>query len=241
MERIIFLHHSTGQAIWYGKTNRYIRKLTNRSDVKTFFKKYNRKNKTSYYISERSFPNVNQYGSANFPYDYYNIWVKHAGENPYMGDPTLEILAKEFDIIIFKHCYPVSNVLEDTGNPNIDSDEKRIENYKIQYDALKKKMHEFPNNKFILWTPASKVKKSITLEEAQRTNDFYKWIINEWDQKGDNIYIWDFYKYETEGGIYLLDNYAAGFDDSHPNKKFAGRMAPLFAQFIIDVAKGKSE
>jgi hypothetical protein len=241
MERIIFLHHSTGQAIWYGKTNRYIRKLTNRSDVKTFFNNYNRKNKTRYYIAELSFPKGAPYGWANFPYDYYNIWVKNVGEEPFMGEPNLEILTKEFDIIIFKHCYPVSSILEDTGTPDIDSDEKRIENYKLQYDALKNKMHEFPNNKFIVWTPAVKVKNKLTPEEAQRTNDFYNWVINKWDQKGDNIYIWDFYKYETEGGLYLLDNYASGSNDSHPNKQFSGRIAPLFSQFIIDVAEGKIE
>lgn len=241
MARIIFLHHSTGQAIWYGKTNRYIRRLTNRSDVKTFFNNYNRKNKTNYYITERSFPNATPYGWTNFPYDYYNIWVKNAGEEPYMNEPTLEILVKEYDIIIFKHCYPVSNIFEDTGVPDIDSDVKRVENYKLQYDALKNKMHEFHNNKFIVWTPAVKVKSRLTPEEGQRTNDFYYWITNEWDEKGDNIFVWDFYKYETEGGLYLLDDYASGSDDSHPNKQFAGLIAPLFAQFIIDVAQGKIE
>ena len=56
MEKIVFLHHSTGQAIWNGNTNRYIRKLTNRSAVKTYFNKYNRKNKTSFAITEQSFP-----------------------------------------------------------------------------------------------------------------------------------------------------------------------------------------
>jgi hypothetical protein len=239
MTRIIFLHHSTGQVIWNGGTNKYIRKLTNRSDVKTFLNKYNRKNKTNYSISERVFPNGNTYGWSNNPYDYYNIWVKNAGEKPYMNEPTLEILTKEFDIIIFKHCYPTSRILEDTGIPDIDTDEKRIENYKLQYDALKNKMHEFPDTKFIVWTPAVEVINNITPEQAQRTNDFYKWVINEWDERGDNIFIWDFYSHETEGGLYFKDEYSISSIDSHPNKQFAGRVAPLFAQYIIDVAEGK--
>ena len=102
-------------------------------------------------------------------------------------------------------------------------------------------MHEFPNNKFIVWTPAVHVKNNITLEEAQRTYDFYKWVKNEWDEKGDNIFIWDFYKYETEGDLYLQDKYATGINDSHPNKQLSGKLAPLFAQFIIDVADGITE
>ena len=132
-------------------------------------------------------------------------------------------------------------LLEDTGIPDIDSEDKRVENYKLQYAALKSKMHEFPDNKFIVWTPAVHVKNNITLEEAQRTKTFYEWIKDEWDEKGDNIFLWDFYDYETEGGLYLLDEYATGVDNSHPNKEFAGRIAPLFAQFIIDVVEGNTE
>lgn len=238
MEKIIFLHHSTGGAIWNGDVNRYIRKLTGKNAVSTYIKNYNRKNKTNYSIFEQSFPNPELHGWGNFPYDYYNIWVKNAGEKPFEGEPTLEILTKQYDIIIFKHCYPVSNIMEDTGKPDINSDEKRLENYKLQYLALKKKIHEFPENKFIVWTPAAKVKNGITPDEAKRTNEFYKWVINEWDEKEDNIYIWDFYKYETDGGLYLKDEYSVSPNDSHPNRQFSGRIAPLFSQYIIDVAEG---
>ena len=111
------------------------------------------------------------------------------------------MITKDYNVIIFKHCFPVSRISEDTGNPDINSDDKRIENYKLQYDALKKKMHEFPNNKFIVWTPAVCTKNQMTEDEAKELNNFYKWMIDEWDEKGDNIFIWDFYKYETEGGL----------------------------------------
>lgn len=239
MQKIIFLHHSTGQIIWRGKTNKVVNKLFKISEVENYFKKYNRKNKSKYYITERYFPSDQQYGWKNFPYDYYNIWVKNAGIKPYLNEPTLEILTKEYNIIIFKHCFPVSNILEDTGKPDINSEEKRLENYKLQYLALKEKMHEFPDNNFIVWTPAVHIKGNMTQEEAERTHEFYKWIMNEWDEKGDNILIWDFYKYETEDGLYLLDKYARKVNNSHPNKTLAAKTAPLFAQFIINVAEGK--
>ena len=93
--------------------------------------------------------------------------LRMEGPNPYMEEPTLEILTKEYDVIIFKHCFPGSRILEDTGNPDINSDEKRIENYKLQYNALKQKMHEFPNNKFIVWTPAVNTKNQMTEDEAK--------------------------------------------------------------------------
>lgn len=238
MTNIVFLHHSTGQSIWYGKTNRYIRKLTNRSDVGVYFRNYNRKNRTKYKIENLIFPQAAPYGWKNYPFDYYNIWVKNAGEQTYMNEPTLELLARDYDIVIFKHCYPVSNIDEDTGAPNIDSERKSLENYILQYQALKTKMHEFSSTKFIIWTPAVQVKNNITTEEAQRTKQFVDWIKNKWDEPGDNIFVWDFYQLETEGGLYMADRNAAGPSDSHPTVEFAARVAPLFAQFIIDVAEG---
>ena len=95
-------------------------------------------------------------------------------------------------------------------------------------------MHEFQNNKFIVWTPAVLLKKLTNEEQAKRVYDFYKWMIDDWNEKDDNIYIWDFYKYETEGGLYLKEEYAAGPDDPHPNAEFASRLSPLFSNFIID-------
>lgn len=241
MKRIIFLHHSTGQSIWTGKTNKYIYKLTKKGDVQKFFDTYNRKNKTDYEITERIFPKSAPYGWNNYPYDYYNIWVKNAGDKPFLEEPTLEILTKQYDVIIFKHCYPVSRIKEDTGSPDINSDVKSIGNYKLQYEALKRKMHEFPDTKFIVWTPAVNTRAGMTEDEARRTRMFYNWIIDEWDEKGDNIFIWDFYKYETEDGLYLADKNAYSPDNSHPGRDFAGLIAPVFAKYIIDVIESATD
>lgn len=239
MTKIVFLHHSTGNAIWVGKTNKYLYRLTRKGDINKFFEQYNKKNKTSYKIKELIFPKSSPYGWSNYPYDYYNIWVKHAGDKLYKEEPTLEILTREFNIIMFKHCFPVSNIQADSGIPDLDSDIKSLENYKAQYNALKAKMHEFPENKFIVWTPAVNVQKLMTEEEALRTREFYEWIIGEWDEMGDNIFIWDFYKYETSGGLYLDSQNAFSSENSHPNREFSGRVAPLLGKFITDVIESK--
>lgn len=239
MDKIIFLHHSTGEAIWKGETNRYIYRLTGKGDVQKYIESHNRKHKTNYKITAVNFPKSAPYGWNNYPYDYYYIWVKNAGKTPYLEEPTLEMLTTQYDVIIFKHCFPVSRINPDTGNPDINSDVKSIENYKLQYDALKSKMHEFPNTKFIVWTPAANTKMKSVEEEAVRTHEFYNWMISEWDEKGDNIFIWDFYKYETEGGLYLTDANAHSPDNSHPGLAFSARLAPLFGQFIIDVMESK--
>ena len=51
----------------------------------------------------------------------------------------------------------------------------------------------------------------------------------------DNIFLWDFYELETEGGLYLKPEYATSPTNSHPNKDFAQKVAPYFCQRIVDV------
>lgn len=235
---ILFLHHSTGGVIWKGEEG-FIGKIKHKLGadyaVPQWFNEYNETNGTNYYITEQSFPKDKPYGWQNYPYDYYNIWVKNAGDKPYKEEPTLEILSQKYDFIIFKHCFPVSMIQEDIGNPDINSRERRIENYKLQYRALKEKLLEFPNTKFLVWTGAALVKSKTNEAQAKLTKEFFNWVRNVWDTENDNIFLWDFYELETEGGLYLKDEYAVNSGNSHPSEKFAGRVAPLFCQRIVDI------
>ncbi|MCF8380853.1 MAG: hypothetical protein K9H49_14870 [Bacteroidales bacterium] len=245
--KIIFLHHSTGGVIWNGnKTStlswfvgkisyRLSKKIEKNPRMPALFNNYNKKHKKNYYIKEMDFPKATPYGWENNPYDYYNIWVKNAGEEPFMKEPTLEMLTKEYQLVIFKHCFPVCNIQEDLDSADINSDLKTISNYKLQYSALRDKMHEFPDTKFILFTGAAQVKSRLTEAEAKRAREFFSWVRDEWDQAGDNIYLWDLYSLETEGSLYFKDEYAVSPSDSHPNKDFAGNIVNLLFNRIIDV------
>ena len=225
---ILFLHHSTGSNIWNG-------------GVKEWFESYNISYSTNYSIFEQDFPKSSPYGWNNYPFDYWNIWVKHASEEPYKKEPTLEMITKQYDIVIWKHCFPVGDIKEDTGESNINSEIKSMENYKIQYEALKEKMKKFNQTKFIVWSIPALVEKKTTEEKASRAKEFYNWVKNEWDQKGDNIYLWDFYELETEGGLYLKNEYAQSQENSHPNKIFSEKVAPYFCQRIVDVIEDRAD
>jgi hypothetical protein len=234
--KILFLHHSTGQNVWKGKLNG-LASLSMRlgsSLVPKLLKEYNKVNGKKYAIYEIWFPN-NPYPIENNPYDYYNIWVKNAGQKPFMEQPTLEMLTAEYDMIIFKHCFPVSNILADDSLPDINSSKKTIANYKLQYNALKNKLKEFPKIKFIVWTGAASVEKATTPEEAKRAKDFIGWVKNEWDEPDDNIFIFDFNQIETEGELYLKPEYAKSLTDSHPNEILSKKAAELLVNRIIEV------
>ncbi len=224
---IVFLHHSTGKVIWD-------------AGVMKWFKKYNKRNGTNLEIAEQEFPKGSPYGWNNYPYDYWNIWVNHAGPEMYEKEPTLEILTAKYDIIIFKHCFPVSAIKEDTGMADIASPEKRTENYKLQYEALKAKMHEFPDTDFLVWTGAALVESSTDGESAGRAREFFEWVVRDWDEPDDNIHVWDFFGLETEGGIFLAEENARGKNDSHPGKRFAKAAVPLFCGKVAEIAEKRS-
>ena len=142
--KIIYLHHSTGEVIWNGNGNK--------TNLPFLFKNYNKENDRNYVIKSIEFPKELPYGWKNYPYDYYNIWVKNAGNEPFMEEPTLEMLTKDYKVIIFKHCFPVCNIQADQDPADINSELKTISNYKLQYASLRDKLNEFPDTKFILFT-----------------------------------------------------------------------------------------
>lgn len=224
--KILFLHHSTGRNIWNG-------------GVEQWFKQHNESSSQKYHITEQVFPASTPYGWKNYPFDYWNIWVNHQGKKSYKKEPTLELITEKYDVVIFKHCFPVSNIKTGNGEGDVSSDEKTLENYKLQYNAIREKLHSYPKTKFILWTGAALVKEATTEEKAKRAQAFFNWVRNEWNRPDDNIYLWDFYELETEGSLYLLNSYAAGDKNSHPNKSFSRKVAPLFCQRIVDVIENK--
>jgi hypothetical protein len=158
-----------------------------------------------------------------------------------MEEPTLEILTKTNQVIIFKHCFPVSNIQPDTDTADINSNIQTLANYKLQYEALRNKLHEFPQTKFILFTGAALIEKLITEEEAGRSKEFFTWVTEEWDVPDDNIFIWDLYSLETEGGLYFKKDYAVSENDAHPNVNFAGKAADLFFRRLVDIIENNGK
>ncbi|MBN1172117.1 MAG: hypothetical protein JXA67_08075 [Micromonosporaceae bacterium] len=225
--KIMFLHHSTGGVIWDG-------------GVPGWFDTYNAAHQTSYRITQQEFPKDEPYGWNNYPYDYWNIWINHAGPVPHKGEPTLEMMVPEYDVIVWKHCFPVSSVEPDTGTPKVTSSDKRLENYQLQYLALREKMRSFPTTRFVVWTSAALIQRETSQAEAERSRAFVDWVRTTWDERGDNIYVWDFWQLETEGRGYLVAGNAAE-SDSHPSAAFAKRVAPQFAQRVVDVIEGRGD
>ena len=247
--RIVLLHHSTGEIV-YG------------AGLPTFFDAWNRSHGTRYEISEQNYPNtarghtwllrilrqklfdrlVNHYPWENYPYDYWNLWVAHTGTSRDRAELNLDDLVKAYDVIIWKHCYPVSNVKPDDGQPSVSSPVKTLANYKLQYQALKERMRQFPSKRFIVWTPTALHQASTNPGDAARANQFSTWVKEVWDEPGDNIFVWDWRDLETRGdGLYIRPDLAKDPDSDYPNPAFAAQAAALLGQRVVDVIEGRGE
>lgn len=247
--RILFLHHSTGEAIW-------------EAGLPQVFQAWNADHGTRYAITEMTYPMANgghtwldrmlptrvfrhvvhdRYPWDNYPYDYWNLWVAHTGTARDRQEPNLDELAASHDVIVFKHCFPVSRVLPEDGAPSVASPKRTLANYRLQYEALKTRLHQFPRTTFIVWTAPALTEASTTPEEAERARQFATWVKDTWDEKGDNIFVWDFRDLETEGGLYLKPAHADGPTNAHPSRAFAAKAAPLLGRRIVDVIEGRGD
>jgi hypothetical protein len=228
--RIIYLHHSTGEIIWNG-------------GVENQVNAYNTAHATQYRITEMNYPGGDHgYPWDNYPYDYWNLWVRFTGANRDREELNLDDLVARYDVIVFKHCFPVSAVEPPDGNPNIASDARTIANYQLQYEALKTRMRQFPTKKFLLWTGAALRKLDTSRNEALRAKQVFDWVKTTWNEAGDNIFVWDFRALETAGseeGLYLNDAFAGG--DSHPTDAFAQTVAPFFVKRLVDIIEGRGD
>jgi hypothetical protein len=240
-EKILFLHHSTGGAVY------------SQGEVAGWISAYNSANGTAYQIEERAYPN-RPYPWHNYPYDYWNLWGNGNCDDAQPGIACLTSLARNYDVIIFKHCFPGAAILEDTGSPDIASARKSLENYQLQYRALRDLMDGYPDTQFIVWTLAPLHRLATTTSRAARARVFVDWVRDEWltedGRSHPNIAVFDFWGYVAEenkgtstgqGPIntlrYEYEKSHSG-SDSHPNALANETIGPRFAAFIVDTIEG---
>ncbi|MBN1187821.1 MAG: Ig-like domain-containing protein [Bacteroidales bacterium] len=238
-QKIIFLHHSTGEALFY------------EGNVPEYFSNYNSQNQTDYQITEKAYPD-SPYPWENYPYDYWNLWINNQCNSSNSNIECLTSLCSKYNVIVFKHCYPGADILIDDENPLISSSKKTLANYKLQYRALRDLMDSHPNNKFIVWTLVPLHRLATSPENAERAREFVNWVLIDWlneDGKGHpNIYIFDFYKQSAESDLspsqgkvnclkYEYEKSHTG-NDSHPNLLANETIGPIFAKFVIDCIQG---
>ena len=234
-QKILFLHHSTGNNLFYN------------GNVAEYIQDYNTSHSTNYQITELAYPNT-PYPWDNYPYDYWNLWVNQSCNNDNPNIMCLDEMAINYDVIIWKHCYPGASIQSDNGNPDVSSSAKTLANYKLQYKALLNLMAQYPETKFIVWTLVPLHRNATNPAQAIRANEFVNWVKGSWLQEDgsshSNVHIFDFFgnaaemSANPENGVQYCMKYAYegshSGSDSHPNKLANETIGPIFSQFIID-------
>jgi hypothetical protein len=231
----IFLHHSTGGNVFSA------------GNVSTWINDFNTGNGTDYYIKERSYPK-SPWPWSNYPYDYWKLWIDGACNNDEAGIECLESIVQDYELVIYKHCFPGAGIAEPDGTPDITSSKKTVENYKLQYRALRDMMDNMPTQKFMLWTLAPLHRLATNHDQAGRAHEFVEWIKNDFltedGKEHPNIYIFDFYGLvaqldpnTTNNDLYCLKYEYEGShsgSDSHPNTAANEYVGPFFARAVVD-------
>ncbi len=217
---IVFLHHSTGWAIW-------------NAGVPEWIDAYNTEHGTDFNAVARAFPHW-PHPWVNDPFDYWRLWTQRRGDNTYLGQETIEQLAAAYDVIVWKHCFTAAKIDADTGAGRASSREKTLADFKVQYAALAEQMGRHADTEFLVWTVPPRAPGATNPQQAARATEFARWVRDEW-QRPANVHIFDYHELAAPGGTLRAD-YPKSRGDSHPTRSFAEEVAPVFAQRIVDVA-----
>ena len=159
-------------------------------------------------------------------------------------------------IIMFKTCYPGSNLTADGAEPgDTMSPEKTLANYKAVYRELADVFAANPETLFIPVTapPLSPAGKGYVKENAARARRFNTWLAGEWldgyaGKTGlSNVAVFNFFDILTNADDHpagpngLREEYREG-TDSHPtragNKAATGAFIPFIAAAVKAFTQG---
>jgi len=245
-KRLIFIHHSTGEnwlADDYGDLGKTL-------------------DKNNFFVSDTNYGwGPNEIGDRTDIPDWYE-WFNSPKTDIYMEalfneseqnseyTRTIKNPGGENEIIMFKSCFPNSEL---EGNPN-DSPKKgeglTVSNAKYVYNEILKYFASKPDKLFIVIT-APPVSDSTYAQNARALN---KWLVNDWLSENNyinnNVAVFDFYNILTgpnnhhrikKGKIeYITDKHQNILyyptDDNHPSiegsKKATEEFIPLLKEYI---------
>ena len=137
----------------------------------------------------------------------------------------------EFDVIIFKSCFPVTAI----------SSEQQLESYMNYYMSIRNTIDKFPDKLFIPMTPPPLRKEATNPEKASRARRFSNWIMSKsYHEIHPNLIPFDFFDIlasPSNGNTpNVLRSKFCGLIpfDSHPNVLANQTVAPIWVDFIVN-------
>ena len=168
----------------------------------------------------------------------------------------------ENQIIMFKSCFPNSNLEGNPGDPAAPGDGLTVGNAKYVHNEILEYFASRPDKLFIVITAPPLIMSNTSPEAAANARAFNNWLYNDWLAENNytlpNVAVFDFYNVLTgpenhhrfvDGQIeHVFDerntsNYHASSDDDHPsakgNRKATEEFLPLLNVYYHRWADGQ--
>lgn len=218
---VIFLHHSTGQnLIEQGK----VRQAFTAAGYDFWDHGYNDRGLTRPDGTPSGY-SYNIPGDNTDPDGLAHIFSQRLYPGPVNAFSGL----MQHEVIIFKSCFPVSDITSG----------EQLEEYKAHYLQIRDVMDQHPDHIFVVMTPPPLNPAATNAEAATRARAFAKWLKSDVFLEGHpNVYAFDFFDLLANKDPASLDYNRLREEyreenDSHPNMRANETIAPIFVEFVI--------
>jgi len=220
-KRIIFMHHSTGQAL---VEQGGVREAFTKLGYQFWDHGYNDDGLTDA-SGEKPGVNWDMPDDNTDPDGWQKIFAQRVAQ------PATNTLSHmlEYDVIIFKSCFPASDI----------QDDDQFENYRTYFLSIRDVIDKYPGKLFIAFTTPPLVPDSTSPEAAARARRWAGYLTSpEYLDGHPNIFVFDFFNQLADKDGYLQAKYR-GEDpgDSHPNELANQTVGPVFVEFVDQAVK----
>ncbi len=147
--------------------------------------------------------------------------------------------SQENDIIMFKSCFPNSDIVDDGTDPGNPTDPTRtLVNFKAAFLEMAKDLSNYPSKLFIYVTAPPLVPKATTPENAGRARKFNEWLksefLNQYRRETglDNLLVFDLFDVLADENGFLRREFQKKDTDSHPNAQGGMAATESFIKFL---------
>ncbi len=125
------------------------------------------------------------------------------------SDPNQWKILEPYSIIIFKSCFPASNI----------TSTKMLGEYKNNYNKLYEIYRAHPDKLFVPLSTPPLLKNHTTPAAAQRAFEFEYWLMNDYKNNydGKNLAPLGLHSLLSDTYGYLMSDFIASDEDDHPN------------------------
>ncbi len=139
---------------------------------------------------------------------------------------------KQHDVVMFKSCYPNSNITSDA----------MLERYKTDFAALLPTFVAHPDILFIAMSTPPLVKRQTTPAAAKRAREWSRWLTGDYAARAKNVKVFDLFDAlaiapDAPNANTLVPQFASGRGDSHPSAEGAQAVTRLFIPWFNRVVR----